>query len=792
MFNQISYNVVIERFKVFADGHFMIRRFSHGQVDVTDIDKDQLFPWMHVAPVDVRLDAGARVYSFDVIFADMPRDKEDATDYQREVISDCVRLCEDLVNEIANGLVVFGEDVELEEGSTITPFIAEYTHTLCGATLAISISVPNDYSACDIPADWSIGGSGSATPPSPAVSLVLKVNGVDNVVQDVLDLEEGANMTITDLGDGRVRFDAGGGGSVAWGAITGTLSNQTDLQNALNLKADISSLGAVAFSNDYNDLDNLPTIPGGTVTSVGLSVPTPANAAFGVSGSPIISSGTLAIVANGTALQYIDGTAALKTFPDIPKELGDLIAGTAPFQLLQWDGSKWVVIDLLSLDELKNVNAPTPSVNEVLTYNGTEWIAQAIPAASVAWGDITGTLSDQTDLQNALDAKMTTSVYDSDVDGVVDASETVQITVRNSTGVTLEKGQVVYLSGATGNRPNAILADASTEPTSSKTIGFVLADIANNTDGQVAVSGTLHDLDTQLFTAGDTLWLSETPGEWQANTPPAEPAHAVFLGYVARSHPNLGRVVLAIQNGYELNELHGVSVPSPSANDVFYYNGGTSLWQSRQLTASHITDSTTVGQNLVKLANPNAISFLRVNADNTVTARTPAQVLTDLGVAGTIILGRDYALYNVVNTTTNTIATSVLIPANTLQVNDFIEVITQLSTNTGNGVSFNFRLYVNTSASLTGATQIGIFTNTVATGNAGFLRNIAVTAIGASGNLRLFNSSTSSASSYGLSASNPSNITIDTTVAQYLIFAIQMGNNTSTAGVQGTIIRLTR
>jgi|JI8StandDraft_1071087.scaffolds.fasta_scaffold00207_25 hypothetical protein len=53
----------------------------------------------------------------------------------------------------------------------------------------------------------------------------------------------------------------GGGGGGVWGAITGTLSDQTDLQNALDLKADIASLGATAFSNDYNDLDNLPSIP---------------------------------------------------------------------------------------------------------------------------------------------------------------------------------------------------------------------------------------------------------------------------------------------------------------------------------------------------------------------------------------------------------------------------------------------------------------------------------------------------------------------------------------------------
>ena len=52
--------------------------------------------------------------------------------------------------------------------------------------------------------------------------------------------------------------------SLNWGNIEGNLSDQTDLQEALDLKADISSLGAVAFSNDYNDLDNKPAIPTNT------------------------------------------------------------------------------------------------------------------------------------------------------------------------------------------------------------------------------------------------------------------------------------------------------------------------------------------------------------------------------------------------------------------------------------------------------------------------------------------------------------------------------------------------
>jgi hypothetical protein len=51
--------------------------------------------------------------------------------------------------------------------------------------------------------------------------------------------------------------------------------------------------------------------------------------------------------------------------------------------------------------------------------------------------------------------------------------------------------------------------------------------------------------------------------------------------------------------------------------------------------------TTTVGANINTLTNPSAISFVKVNADNTVTARTPAQVLSDIGAqaSGTYATG---------------------------------------------------------------------------------------------------------------------------------------------------------
>jgi hypothetical protein len=112
-------------------------------------------------------------------------------------------------------------------------------------------------------------------------------------------------------GDGSLAtFPTIGGGT--WGSITGTLSNQTDLQNALNAKFDDPTGTTSQYLRGDGSLATFPTIPSGTVTSVGLTMPS----AFSVANSPVTSSGTLAVTGAGTAAQYIRGDGQLANFPD--------------------------------------------------------------------------------------------------------------------------------------------------------------------------------------------------------------------------------------------------------------------------------------------------------------------------------------------------------------------------------------------------------------------------------------------------------------------------------------------
>lgn len=322
MVTNISYNVMINRLRAFADGHYLIKKFSHGQIDLRYLEQDaDYYPWMHVIPGTITPREGLREYSFDITFSDLTRDKEHEAEYIREAISDCTRLAEDLLAEIKNGNTLFDPLVQSVDGSTITPFIHEDTHTLTGVTLSLSIRVPWNWSACDIPADYAPGGSGSGGGAIGGCCVTLQVEGTDNVDQTLLNLVAGTNMTITDNGDGSVTFDSSGGGggggelvALEWSAdhisATGneyeigdfvwyignvyecianndsilptntsywtlvgagnrlrespTDWNSTSGDNQILNKP---TLATVATSGDYNDLTNLPTIPAAQVNS---------------------------------------------------------------------------------------------------------------------------------------------------------------------------------------------------------------------------------------------------------------------------------------------------------------------------------------------------------------------------------------------------------------------------------------------------------------------------------------------------------------------------------------------
>lgn len=173
------------------------------------------------------------------------------------------------------------------------------------------------------------------------------------------------------------------------------------------------------------------------------------------------------------------------------------------------------------------------------------------------------------------------------VDGTVwqdNYARNVEQAVKNVTGSTLAKGTAVYISGATGDNALVARAQANSEATSSKTLGLLAAAIPNDGFGAVITEGTLYGVNTSSASAGDPVWLSPSVAGGLvfglANKPVA-PNHMVYLGVVLRSHAVNGSIFVKVQNGYELDELHDVSIASPADKQVLQYEASTQLWKNK-------------------------------------------------------------------------------------------------------------------------------------------------------------------------------------------------------------------
>jgi hypothetical protein len=61
-------------------------------------------------------------------------------------------------------------------------------------------------------------------------------------------------------------------------------------------------------------------------------------------------------------------------------------------------------------------------------------------------------------------------------------------------------------------------------------------------------------------------------------------------------------------------------------------------WTAERVRQAIVAVGTTVGKALLNLTNPSAVRFIRINADNTVTARSDSEMRTDLGLGSAAVL----------------------------------------------------------------------------------------------------------------------------------------------------------
>ena len=318
---------------------------------------------------------------------------------------------------------------------------------------------------------------------------------------------------------------------------------------------------------------------------------------------------------------------------------------------------------------------PVPTTR-TLTINGTTYDLSAnrswtVAGTAAVWGNITGTLSNQTDLQTALNAKYnnptgTISQYirgdgslatfptlpgglptggtAGQILAKIDATDynthwidnfATQTKNEVKLGATLAKGTAVYVSGSTGGSgTNMIVMAASnaSEALSSKTFGLLETGGATNDFVKCVTFGLIAGLDTSTAQAGDPVWLGVNGALLfgLANKPVA-PANMVYIGVVTRVQSNNGEIFVNVQNGFEIEELHDVLIQSKANNQGLFYESSTGLWKNKSIATvlGYTPQAQLDGTGFVK-ASGTTISYDNSTYLTTADAASTYQLLTNL------------------------------------------------------------------------------------------------------------------------------------------------------------------
>ena len=158
---------------------------------------------------------------------------------------------------------------------------------------------------------------------------------------------------------------------------------------------------------------------------------------------------------------------------------------------------------------------------------------------------------------------------------------------RNTTGSTIPIGSLVYMTGASGNKPLIALSDAN-ESATLHLLGMTTEAIAHNANGYVTVNGLVSGVDTDGMAVGAHLYLSETAGEF-TDTEPTAPVPDVQVGHVIAAHATEGVVLVSVREHRHLAMLCDASITDVASGELLKYNG--SVWINQTLAEAGISAS---------------------------------------------------------------------------------------------------------------------------------------------------------------------------------------------------------
>ena len=153
--NNKTYNNVIDTLKNLGTNHLQISTTTVGDIFDIDLEKNTLYPLMHLNPVNVTTRRTELVYNFQVFIMDLV---EPDGSNEQEVYSDVLQICIDIIGILSNSkwqsqlALDINAPVYFAEGDfTCEPVKERIDQSVTGWVFNLGITVQNSFQTCEVP-----------------------------------------------------------------------------------------------------------------------------------------------------------------------------------------------------------------------------------------------------------------------------------------------------------------------------------------------------------------------------------------------------------------------------------------------------------------------------------------------------------------------------------------------------------------------------------------------------------------------------------------------------------------